>query len=83
MPDPKPGRLARIDLGHTGGAPTIRVWTAEGHEHTYELNPSEAAAIVRRLAGALQQLLGPTHDRTDETRAANPEVFNRDQEPAA
>lgn len=76
----------RCDLTVHQGAPAIRLRTDDGGDITHPLTPSEAAAIVSRLARTLATFHTPTGDRTGESLAHPDNDVLRDihdQEPAA
>ena len=75
----------RADL-YYDGAPTLALQHDEHTWTVHRLTPSETAHLVKRLAGYLTVLHAPTHDRTDETYDANPDLAPTDddgEEPAA
>jgi hypothetical protein len=73
----------RADL-HYDGAPTLALQHDDTTWTVHRLTPSETAALVKRLAGYLAALHQPTHDRTHDTYAANPDLApGDDEEPAA
>lgn len=63
----------RADL-YFDGAPTLALQADDRTWLVHPMTPSETAALVRHLAGYLAALHAPTHDRTDETIDANPDL---------
>ncbi len=66
------------DMTVHGGAPAIRLRNDNGDDLVHPLTPSEAAALIAKLARSLTTYLAPPGDRTAETQA-HPDY----QEPAA
>lgn len=54
------------DLTVIDGRPALRL-RSDNVDVAYPLTPSEAAAIIRRLAIALEQYVKPHTDRTDQS----------------
>lgn len=72
---PEPPRARRLDINPSpDGGPAIHLWDHNGNRHHYPLTPHEACAIIRRLTGYIAVLHRPDHDRTQESRDANPEL---------
>ena len=57
------------DLTVHEGAPAIRLRNDHGDDLVHPLTPSEAAALISKLARTLTTYLAPPGDRTDETQA--------------
>lgn len=74
----EPTRAEWCDLTAVDGAPAIRL-RGDGVDVVHQLTPSEAAALVSRLARSLQTWLVPAGDRTGTTEA-HPD---HDPDPAA
>ena len=64
----------RCDITVNGLAPVLRLWLPDGDEVRYQLTASEAAALIRRIAGSFEAAYRPDHDRTQETYTANPHL---------
>lgn len=74
----------RCDLTVHHGAPAIRLRTTDGGDITHPLTPSEAAALVSRLARTLMVFHAPDGDRTDESLAhPDNDVLRNLKDPAA
>ena len=50
---PDMAQAARLDTSSDGTSPTIVIQTQDGTWHYYPLSPPVAAAIIKKLAGAL------------------------------
>lgn len=76
-------RASWCDLTVTDGAPTIRL-RSNDLDVIYPLTPSEAAALIRRLATSIEQLHAPPGDRT-ATSLAHPDndTLRETKDPAA
>lgn len=67
----------RADLGWHNG-PTLYLQAPDGNWHRHTLTPAETCALIKRLAGHIQTLHQPAHDRTNDTLQANPELDHGD-----
>ena len=50
---PTIAKAARLDISNDGTSPTIVIQTDDGTWHYYPLSPPVAAAVIKKLAGAL------------------------------